>query len=129
MNKYNIKVFPTLFVSNILFLFVFTLTSAQLGDLIDSTEQASQLVNLFTSIAVAIAFLFFFWNLGKFILKSDDEKTKEQAVRRMGWSSLAIFFIVSIWGVIGFIGELVGIDQDPGGGSDPINIPGINRRA
>ncbi len=128
MNKYNIKVFPTLFVSNILFLFVFTLTSAQLEEAIDSTEQVSQLVNLFTSIAVGIAFLFFFWNLGKFILKEDGE-AKEIAVRRMGWSSLAIFFIVSIWGVIGFIGEVVGIDPEKEGGRDPINIPGINRKA
>jgi hypothetical protein len=40
----------------------------------------------------------------------------------MGWSIFAIFVMVSIWGIIGFIGGVTGIEQ--GGSIHGFKLPG-----
>mgnify|MGYP001592806702 CR=1 FL=1 len=72
---------------------------------------------------VGLAVLAFFWFLIIFIWKgqsSPDEQRKSLA--GMGYSLLAIFVMVSIWGIIGFMGSIFGISQ---GGSMPgFRLPG-----
>jgi hypothetical protein len=74
------------------------------------------LVPLFVSLAVAA----FFWFLIQFIWKGkDDPKVHEAGIKGMGYSILAIFVMVSIWGIIGLIGNMLGIGQ---GGGAPIPV-------
>ena len=85
-------------------------------------EVFGTIVNLGTTIAVSLAFLFFFFNLFKFI-KAGGDNEKEEAKGKMVWSTVAIIIIVSLWGIIAFVRAVFGIDsgQDAQG---PVFVPG-----
>ena len=51
----------------------------------------------------ALAFMIFFWGLSKFILKSDDQKTRENGRNYMMWGVLALFILVSFRVIISFV--------------------------
>lgn len=76
------------------------------------------LVNALLPIVVAIAVLAFFWFLVRFIWKGgEDPEARKKSLGGMGWSIVALFVMVSIWGLIGFIGSVTGIGQ---GGKVPL---------
>ena len=87
------------------------------GALIQLIGLAQRIVTLLVPFAVGVAVLAFFWFLIKFIVKSDSPDEKNSALKGMGMSILALFVMVSIWGIIGFFGSLFGINQ---GGNVPI---------
>ncbi len=74
--------------------------------------------NALIPIAVTLAVLAFFWFLIMFIWKgSGDAAKRQEGLAGMGWSIVALFVMVSIWGLVGFIGSITGIGQ---GGKVPI---------
>ncbi len=92
------------------------------GSVGKGAETFGTLVSLGTTIAVSLAFFFFFWNLFKFI-KAADPESKESAQGKMVWSLVAIIVIVSLWGIIAFVRGVLGIDA----GLDEVNdvpVPG-----
>lgn len=96
--------------------------SFAIGSVGRGAETFGTLVSLGTTIAVSLAFFYFFWNLYKFIRAADPE-SKESAQGAMVWSLVAIIVIVSLWGIIGFVRGVLGIDA----GSDEVNdveVPG-----
>ncbi len=77
--------------------------------------------NIFDAVYVlvfALALLYFFWGMGQFILKSGDSKLREEGKQRMIWGIIALFVIFSIFGIITWIGDELGIDQD-----QQLNVP------
>jgi uncharacterized membrane protein YuzA (DUF378 family) len=77
----------------------------------------TRLVPFFIGLAVVV----FFWFLIKFIVQGGQDPTaKDVSLKGMGYSILAIFVMVSIWGIIGFMASLTGIGQ---GGTAP--APGV----
>ncbi len=74
--------------------------------------------NSLIPIAVTLAVLSFFWYLIKFIwYGKDNAEDKKVGLAGMGWSVVALFVMVSIWGLVGFIGSITGVGQ---GGRVPI---------
>ncbi len=72
---------------------------------------------------VGLAVVVFFWFLVEFIWKGRDNPAKQkEALSGMGWSILAIFVMVSVWGIIAFIGNIFGINQ--GGSMPAFRLPG-----
>lgn len=70
---------------------------------------------------IGLAVVVFFYNLVMFIVKGSSDPAKHgEYARGMGFSILALFVMVSIWGLVGFFGSFFGIGQ---GGSVP--VPGI----
>lgn len=68
-------------------------------------------------IAFAVLGLFFFGI--RFAWKgSSDPKAREDSIKGMGYSVLAIFMMVAIWGIIAFVANLTGIGV--GGTGSPI---------
>ena len=59
------------------------------------------MVQTLTVLAVALALLFFFWGLAQFILKSGDAASHEEGKNKMVWGVIALFVMVSIWGIVG----------------------------
>jgi len=56
-------------------------------------------------VVAALALLTFFWGLVKFITKvGGDAKAAAEGKTFMVWSVIALFVMVSIWGMIYFIG-------------------------
>ena len=110
-----------LFLKVLLIKEVITLLFA-VGSVGKGAETFGTLVSLGTTIAVSLAFFFFFWNLFKFI-KAADPESKESAQGKMVWSLVAIIVIVSLWGIIAFVRGVLGIDA----GLDDVNdvpVPG-----
>ena len=68
------------------------------------------IVNVGISITVSLAFLYFFYNLGRYILSDQD---KEGAKQKIGYSIIAIVVITSLWGIIAFVRLAFGIRPGP----------------
>jgi len=90
---------------------------SSVGGLIDLLQT---LINALTPIVVALALLYFFWGLAKYILASSDEAKRKDGQQIMLWGVIALFVMVSVWGIVGLIGDTVGIDQ---GGT--IEVPSV----
>lgn len=78
------------------------------------------LVNTLITIVVALAFFYFFWNLVKYIR---DEEGKDEAKTKMGYSLIAIFVIVTLWGLVSFLRNVLGVENESAAPS--ITIPAV----
>lgn len=107
-----------------------TQTTSAGTSLFGRNNPIAQLITLVKTIAdrlipilVAFAILAFFWFLVRFIWKgAEDPGEREKMKGGMGWSIVAIFVMVSVWGIIGFIGSITGIPQ--GGNIHGFKLPG-----
>ena len=97
------------------------LASAQLGNVGDLMGSVGRLVDLAIPIVVSLALLAFFWGLAKFIFAAGDEESKADGKKIMIGGVVALFVMVSVWGLVGFIGNAFNIQQ---GGS--ITPPSVN---
>ena len=98
--------------------------SGQMGSgLMNVIGLAQGVVGQLAKLAIGLAILAFFWFLIKFIWKGSDSATeKEASMKGMGLSIVALFVMFSIYGIIGWLGGTVGVNQ---GGSAPTPcIPG-----
>ena len=78
---------------------------------------------MFVPILISMAVVGFFWFVVQFLWKgADNPEEQRKAKSGMFWSIIAIFVMVSIWGVIGFLGNITGIKQ--GGSIDGFKLPG-----
>lgn len=84
--------------------------------------QVQDLLNLLIPILITLAVIYFFWGLANYILNSGDTEKKEEGRNIMIWGIVALFVMVSIWGLVGLIGSTFGIQQ---GGSGAGYIPTV----
>ena len=85
---------------------------------------AQQIVAKLIPFAISIAVLALFWFLINFIwLGKDKPEEQPKNMKGMGLSILAIFVMVSIWGIVGFLGSTFGVGQ--GGKSPAPCLPGV----
>jgi len=68
-------------------------------------------VELLVPFLITLATLFFFWGLAKFILNAGDEEARKQGKDIMIWGVVAFFVMVSFWGLVGFIGSTLGLED------------------
>ena len=103
--------------------FVPAFASAQnLGNIQNLMNSFRNIVDLALPIVVALELLAFFWGLAKFIFASGDEDKRDDGKRIMIWGVIALFVMVSVWGLVRFVGQAFGIEQ---GGT--VNIPTVPR--
>ena len=79
------------------------------------------IVDALIPVVTALALLFFFWGLAKFILAAGDEAAKDEGKRIMIWGVVALFVMAAVWGIIQ---ALAGIFDVNTGGT--ISVPNIN---
>ncbi len=72
------------------------------------TTTLAQVVNALVPIMITLAFVVFVWGLITFILASGDEAAKDEGKRRMIWGVIALFVIISIWGIIALLQTMTG---------------------
>ena len=80
------------------------------------------ILDLLIPIAVTLALLFFIWGLAQFILASGDEEKRSEGKRKMGWGIVALFVIVSIWGIVTWMQNVLGIQNIP-----DVGAPGVRK--
>ena len=92
-----------------------------LGNIQVLAQSIGSIVSTLLPVVVAIALLGFFWGLAKFIFAAGDESKKEEGKRVMVWGVIALFVMVSVWGLVFFIGNALGVGQ----GGAP-SVPTVN---
>ncbi len=92
-----------------------------LGFVSNLSNQTLSVVDGFIPLALAIAMLVFIWGLVVFISQSGNEQAKEEGKRKMIWGIIALFVIVSVWGLVALLQTLVGV----GGGGAGLSAPNI----
>jgi hypothetical protein len=70
-----------------------------------------------------LAFVAFFYGLALFLFSKEDDKMMEKGKNIMAWGILALFILVTIWGIIGFIQNTIGNTEGPQGVQ--INVPKV----
>jgi len=69
-------------------------------------------LGLLLPILVGVAVIVFIWGLIIFIYKSNDETGRAEGKQRMIWGIIALFVMVSIWGIVGYIRDTLNINQE-----------------
>jgi len=75
----------------------------------------------FVPVGVAFAVAAFMWGIVSFIHASGDEKAITTGKQRMVWGIVALFFIVSVWGLVALLQEML----DVGSINEDNNCSGI----
>ncbi|MDO8569177.1 MAG: hypothetical protein Q7R89_00065 [bacterium] len=102
-----------------------TLVFAQsLGNLETLVRSVGRLVDLSLPIVVGIALLAFFWGLVQFILSQGDESKKTDAKKVMLWGVIALFVMITVWGLVKFIATSLGIELNTS--ITVPKVPGLN---
>jgi len=89
--------------------------------IVTALEQIKQILNAIIPIVITLAVIYFFWGLAQYILGGVDSPEKKEAGRNiMIYGLIALFVMVSVWGLVGLIGGTFGVGQ---GGS--VSLPQI----
>lgn len=78
------------------------LAFAATNNLTDVMHFLSTVVQWAVPFLIAVAILYFIWQVIKYTIASDEEKKKE-AKSAIIWAVVGIFVIVSIWGLVGIL--------------------------
>ena len=81
-----------------------------MADTVVLAVQFSEQMGAFT-IVIALALLYFFWGLARFILNAGDEDAQKAGKSIMLWGIIAFFVMVSVWGIVNFIGNAFNFDE------------------
>ena len=100
--------------------------NSELSTIQQSLNSVLDFVSTSSVIIVGLAFLFFFYNLAMYILKGEsDPNKKEGAKKNMIWAVLAIFVLTTIWGLVAFVRNIVGVEE---GDANNIDVPTVDFR-
>lgn len=83
------------------------------GDLTGFVMVVGNIVNLLVPLVSTLAIVFFFYGLAKYVLNAGDEEKKAEGKNIMIWGVLAMFVLVTIWGIIGFLQKTIGNTSGP----------------
>lgn len=122
MKKFTVAVSTFVFALMPMLVFAQQNTDPDLGNLNRLLEAIGGLVNLATPIVIGLALLAFFWGLVKYIFAGADED-KAAGKSLMIGGIIAIFVMVSIVGIVRFVGGAFGIGE--GGSFDVPTVDGL----
>lgn len=111
----NLKYLPY----TVSFVFPIIASAQSLRTLETLVREAGNIIRLTTPIVFGLALLFFIWGMAIFILNAGEPKMREEGKQRMIWGIVAMFVIISIFGLAEFINRSLGINPNPTGGYLP----------
>jgi len=85
--------------------------NANIGYFTSLANQVTNFLGLLTPIIFALAIIYFFWGLAKFILAAGDEEARAQGKSIMIWGVVAIFVMISVYGLVTLLGSIVGVSN------------------
>lgn len=91
------------------------------GNLLSLLTFVQTFVNRLVPLFIGIAVLAIFYGIIKFVIagKNGDQQGHDSAIKFLGMSILGLFVMVSIWGLVAFLGSILGVGQ---GGSVPVPV-------
>ena len=81
-------------------------------DLFGVLDVIGDLIGFATPIVVALALLYFFWGLAKYILSAGEKESKDEGRKIMIWGIIALFVMVSVWGIINVVRDTFNLDDN-----------------
>jgi Type IV secretion system pilin len=97
-----------------------TVAFAQLTGVKDLINAVGGLINPLIVVLLGAALVVFIWGLVKFIFRiGGDEKAVEAGKKLMLWGLIALFVMISVWGIIGFMQKALSLPAS----NPPILIP------
>lgn len=76
-----------------------------------SISTLSKIINGLIPIVLAIAVLIFFWGLSQYLLNAQNSEKRIEGINIMFMGVIAIFVMVSIWGIIRILQQTFKVDQ------------------
>ena len=73
-------------------------------------QVVTRILNALVALFVLVAVVVFFWGLIKYLLNVGEEKAK--GLQTMIWGIIAIFVMVSIWGIIRILQQTIGVNSN-----------------
>ena len=102
-----------IFIFSLILLTLPSVSFAALDGLSSLLQSTLGIVKMIIPIMFGLAFVYFFWGMGQFILHdAGNDKTRADGKQKMLWGVIAIFVMASISGIIFFIGDFTGIKPD-----------------
>jgi len=92
----------------------------ELGNVSILLNSIGRLISSALPIVVGLALLGFFWGLAMFIFNANNEEKQKEGKSIMIYGVIALFIMVSVWGLVRFIGSALNVDS---GGSG--NVPKV----
>ncbi len=83
---------------------------AHAADLMELMTFAIDGVAKIIPILVSLAVLMFFWGLVKFIAHADEPDAIKEGKNVMIWGMIALFVMVSLWALVGYLQESLGLN-------------------
>jgi len=62
-------------------------------------------------VLIGIALLIFFWGIVKFVFSQGSEKAQTDGKKIMIWGLIALFVMLSVWGIIKFFQDAFGLSN------------------
>ncbi len=113
-----------LVISASLFLVPTFAFAQQLSNITRLITSVRNIVDILIPLTAALALLAFFWGLARFIyaISNGDDDARDKGKNIMIWGIVALFVIVSVWGLVQFVGNAL---LDGNTGPTTQNIPGV----
>ncbi len=93
------------------------------GFLENLVRQVGNAIALVIPIMLGLAIIYFFWGLVQYIKSAGDPKAAAQGKSIMIYGIIAIFVMVSVYGIVGWLQGVIGIDANAG--INEITVPGL----
>jgi hypothetical protein len=93
------------------------ITFAAVTDVKTLLQLVSNLLGSVMGLLYMVVFVAFFWGISLFILNTDDDAKRAKGKAWMLWSVIALFVLITIWGLIGLLVRTVQVN--------PLIIPPI----
>jgi hypothetical protein len=84
------------------------------------------LIKLALPLVAGLALLFFLWGVVQFVFKADSDKAREEGKERMIWGVIALFVIVSTWGIVGLLGRIFSVSTHTTAGTSAASTPFVD---
>ncbi len=99
--------------------------AAELTKIKSLIRAIGDIIGLVTPIIFALILVYFFWGLLKFVMNATDSDARKEGRQMMVWGIVALFVASSVWGLVRFIGDSLGVGV--GGSSDngSITVPSV----
>ncbi len=82
-----------------------------IGGILGLLAQASDLINRLIPFIIALTVLIFLWGIFKFVIAGGDGEARKEAQGYIIWGVVALFVMVSVWGLVNILVRSVNLDN------------------
>ncbi len=90
----------------------FIVSASNFGGTSNFLTAILDILDIVVLVILALALVFFLWGVAKFILNAGDPEEQSKGKSIMFWGLIALFVMVSVWGLVSFIQDELGIDDE-----------------